>query len=174
MEHPVAGNGPPPLAARQMLADWIRYRPNTQKNGNRDRLPRGMARAGSPRYDRAMKRNLLAAFRSADGRSIAQALALIVFVSALIGGVATGNAAAGVADPHCTTSPYGALPPGHDGVTCCPGMRGSDLPYIPPPDALPNWKPTLIEASMPPLTLQGAVVIRIAVADLPRGPPESV
>src|SRR5262245_28110261 len=118
-----------------------------------------------------MQRSLFAAFRSADGRSLGHALALLVVISALFGGIAAGNAAAGDFDRHCTTSPYGVLPPGHDGISCCPGMIGG-TPFIPPPaDTLPDWKPTQVEASLTFPTAQWTPPAQIATSDLPRVPP---
>jgi hypothetical protein len=121
-----------------------------------------------------MQRSLFAAFRSADGRSLARALAVLVVISTVLGGAAAANAAAISNIDHCIDTPYGTLPAGHDGLTCCPGVMGG-TPFIPPPAAAPLLQRRADESNI--VAIPRAAWIPsppIALADRPRGPPLTV
>lgn len=133
-----------------------------------------MARRGRPGYPRTMPRSVLAIFRSADGRSLARALAVLMIVSAVVTGLAGGDMAAADGIAHCIpASDQPGLPAGHDGPTCCPGMTGG-TPLAPPPAA----------ASLDIERSAGSAFVAIprdpwiperpvALSDRPRGPPLS-
>jgi hypothetical protein len=81
-----------------------------------------------------MQRSLFAALRSSDGRSLARALAILIIVSSVFGGMTAANADAISNIDHCIDTPFGAPSSGHDGLNCCPGTMGG-TPLLPPPAA---------------------------------------
>lgn len=122
-----------------------------------------------------MQRSLLAAFRSADGRSLARALAALIVVSTVFGGLAAGNAA-GTAPDHCIATPFGdpGRPAAHDGMTCCPGMMGATPALPPPADIRLGRELPPVAVRLPGPTETWIPKTRIAPGDRPRGPPASV
>jgi hypothetical protein len=124
-------------------------------------------------YRSPMPRSLFAAFRSADGRSFAQALALLVMLSSIFGGVTAGAAAAADDIRHCIDTPFGALPNAHDGLACCPGMMMGGAPLLPPP-ALPSFEFQGRQAPVLPAPRDAWIPDNpVAPSDRPRGPPLS-
>jgi hypothetical protein len=121
-----------------------------------------------------MPRGLLPAFRSADGRSLARALAALMIVSAVLAGLAGGSAAATDGIAHCIpASDQPGLPAGHDGLTCCPGLTGGS-PLAPPP-AAPGIN-IARSAGIAFVSIPRDLWIPespVAPSDRPRGPPAS-
>jgi hypothetical protein len=118
-----------------------------------------------------MPRSLFAAFRSADGRSFARALAVLVIVSSVFGGMAAAGAATTANIEHCIDTPFGTLPNGHDSLACCPAMTGG-TPLLPPPAAPAIGLPLAADIAIVPIPRDLWIPESpIAPSDRPRGPP---
>lgn len=124
-----------------------------------------------------MRRSFLALFRDADGRSLARALACLLLVNAIVGGLAQGAMAA--ADPAvvlCTAT--GGVQPAadesggrNDGGACCEMGCVPQLPAVastPDPLPAPRIAHDLGSIAAPAATF---VPLSLPAAHQPRGPP---
>jgi hypothetical protein len=118
-----------------------------------------------------MPRSLFSALRSADGRSLARALAALVVLSTVLGGIPAGHAALDF--DHCIETPYGMLPDGHQDLTCCPGMMGG-TPFLPPPAVPAIELPRAADIAIAPIPRDAWIPESpVSLSDRPRGPPLS-
>jgi hypothetical protein len=126
-----------------------------------------------------MRISLLALMRGRDGRSLSRALAFLVLLNAVFGGLHAGMAAvapdtatvlchgAGTTDP--THLPAAPIPNSH--ADCC--LTGcASAPAGNVMAALPEPLPPLAASSIrPPIATQSIPVHRVLAREGPRGPP---
>ena len=120
-----------------------------------------------------MRRTFFTRMRSADSRGLAVALACLMLVVALIGGVHAGSASGGQATAvlcgHTAGGPSGGPAPGQDDLCCIAGLAHAPALDTPPPSVIaPKLAGgiTITAAALPPL-VRGTVLF----SHRQRGPP---